>query len=171
MRHALLAGAAAALLSGCAGFLGRDEAAVEFEKETRAAETKIKEEKVRSNLSKLESSLADYAKAEKRIPSKLSFLIPKYLAEMPLLDIPACGRETDRVEIYSPEVLRGGQVDGTRIKGTGRWGYVYNQRQVVIFVDCLKPSSRGAPSSGKRRFTVRPTAFMTTLSIYVVPPS
>jgi hypothetical protein len=46
---------------------------------------------------------------------------------------------------YPPDVLRGGQVDGSRLRGTGRWGYVFNQNRVVIFVDCLKPSNKGIP--------------------------
>ena len=146
MRTIFLTAAAALLLGGCAGvFGGGDESSGDFEKETKAADVRMREDKVRSGLSKLEASLADYTKAEGRIPTKLASLVPKYLAEIPFLDIPGCGRETDKVELYAPDVLRGGQIDGSRIKGSGRWGYVYNDRQVVIFVDCLKSSSRGIP--------------------------
>lgn len=134
-----------ASLSGCSTLFARDEAAADFEKETSAAEMRIKEERVRSLLGRFEESIADYYKTEKRIPEKLELLIPKYLAEIPSLDLPACGHETEKVEIYPPDILRGGQVDGSHLKGTGRWGYVYNDRQVVIFVDCLKSSSRGIP--------------------------
>ena len=137
----------AVLLAGCAGstFSGKDEATADFEKETRAADVRIKEDNVRSNLSRIESSLADYFKVEKKIPKKLESLVPKYMAEIPGLDLPPCGRETSAVEIYPADILRGGQVDGTRLRGTGRWGYVFNERQVVVFVDCLKPSSKGIP--------------------------
>lgn len=139
--------AAAALawtVSGCALF-GRDEAAAEFERETSADEARVREDKARTGLGRLEASIADYYKAEKKIPEKLDLLVPKYLAEIPPLDLPACGEETDKVQTYSPEALRGGQVDGARIRGTGRWGYVFNDRQVVVFIDCLKLSSQGVP--------------------------
>ncbi|MBI3289273.1 MAG: hypothetical protein HYZ74_07120, partial [Elusimicrobia bacterium] len=52
---------------------------------------------------------------------------------------------TDKIEVYSPTILRDGQVDGSRIRGSGHWGYVFNDYQVVVFVDCLKPSLRGVP--------------------------
>lgn len=134
-------------LAGCGGMMGgpRDEASRDFENETGAADLRIKEDKVRSALGKIETSLADYVKVEKKIPLKLGSLVPKYLGEVPSLDLPVCGRESDKIQYYGPEILRGGQVDGSRLRGTGRWGYVYNDRQVIIFVDCLKTSTRGVP--------------------------
>lgn len=133
-------------LSGCAAmFGGSDEATREFEKEAGAADLRMREDAARSSLGKIETSLSDYVKTERTIPSKLEKLVPKYLGEIPTLNLPACGRETNRVEVYPPSILRDGQVDGTRIRGTGRWGYVYNDARVVVFVDCLKPSSRDVP--------------------------
>jgi len=133
-------------LAGCASvFGGKDEAAADFDKETSATEARIKEDKVHSILGRLEASIADYYKVEKHIPEKLSQLVPKYLAEIPSLDLPVCGHETEKVQIYPSDVLRDGRVDGSRLKGTGRWGYVFNDRQVIVFVDCLKPTSRGVP--------------------------
>ncbi|UPT73154.1 MAG: hypothetical protein M0D55_14830 [Elusimicrobiota bacterium] len=132
--------------AGCAGvFGGKDEATADFEKETSANEARVKEDRVRSSLAQLEARMADYTKAEKKIPEKLEKLVPKYLAEIPALDLPVCGRESSRVETYRADILRDGQVDGSRIRGTGRWGYVFNDHQIVIFVDCLKPSLRGVP--------------------------
>jgi len=134
------------LMSGCAGmFGGRDEAADDFAKETSANEAKVKEDRVRSSLAQLEARLSDYTKTEKKIPAKLEKLVPKYLAEIPSLDLPVCGRESSKVEVYGPEILRDGQVDGSRLRGTGRWGYVFTDDRIVIFVDCLKPSLRGVP--------------------------
>lgn len=142
----MLTAVAALLTAGCAGmFGGKDEAAMDFDKETSANELQVKEEKVRSSLAQLEARLADYTKTEKKIPATLQKLVPKYLGEIPSLDLPVCGRETSQVEVYSPVVLRDGQIDGSRIKGTGRWGYVYTNDRIVIFVDCLKPSLRGVP--------------------------
>ncbi len=144
MRYAIIV--SAMIFSSCAGmFGGRDEASQEFDKETSANEARVKEDRVRSSLAQLEARMADYTKTEKKIPAKLERLVPKYLGEIPSLDLPVCGRESNQVETYSADVLRDGQVDGSRIRGTGRWGYVFNDRQIVIFVDCLKPSLRGVP--------------------------
>lgn len=136
--------AAVVLSSGCAMF-GKDEAAADFEKETSANEMKVKEDRVRSSLAQLEARLSDYTKTEKKIPAKLESLVPKYLGEIPTLDLPVCGRESNKVEVYSPEILRDGTIDGSRLRGTGHWGYVFSAYQIVIFVDCLKPSLRGTP--------------------------
>lgn len=138
---------AVSALAGCGGMFGGKEmgATSDFDHDTSAVDLRVREDRARAGLVKLEASVADYVKAEKRIPARIDLLIPKYLGEMPTLSLPVCGRDTDRVESYGPEVLRGGQVDGSRIKGTGRWGYVFNDDRVVVFVDCVKPSSRGVP--------------------------
>lgn len=133
------------LMSGCGGMFTKDEAAEDFAKETSANEARVKEDRVRSSLAQLEARLADYIKTEKKIPPKLEKLVPKYLGEIPSLDLPVCGRESSKVEVYPPEILRDGQVDGSRLRGTGRWGYVFTDDRIVIFVDCLKPSLRGVP--------------------------
>lgn len=138
-------GLAAAACSGCASLTGRDEASVEFDKETSADEARVREDKTRTSLSALESAVADYVKTEKKVPEKLELLIPKFLSQIPSLDVPACGGESGKIQNYPPSILRDGQVDGARIRGTGRWGYVYNDARVVVFVDCLKPSIGGVP--------------------------
>ncbi len=146
MKKLLLTGIAVLLTAGCAGmFGGKDEATADFDKETSANELAVKEEKVRSSLAQLETRLADYTKTEKKIPPTLQKLVPKYLGEIPSLDLPVCGHESNKVQVYSPEILRDGQVDGSRIRGTGNWGYVFTDDRIVIFVDCLKPSLRGVP--------------------------
>jgi hypothetical protein len=136
--------AAIVMLSGCAMF-GKDEASADFDKETSANEVKVKEDRVRSSLAQLEARLSDYTKAEKKIPPKLESLVPKYLGEIPTLDLPVCGRESNKVEIYPADILRDGAIDGSRLRGSGHWGYVFSEYQIVIFVDCLKPSLRGTP--------------------------
>jgi hypothetical protein len=142
----LLLIAAVAALAGCSSLTGAKEmGASDFGTDTNAADLRVREDRARAGLVTLENSISDFVKSEKRVPSKLEELIPKYLAELPSLNIPGCGRETERAQVYGPEVLRGGQVDGSRIKGTGRWGYVYNSDRVVVFVDCVKPSSRNIP--------------------------
>lgn len=145
MNKKILFIAAVALLSGCAGMFGKDETSADFDKETTAEEARLREDKTRTNLASLESAVADYVKAENKIPPKLESLVPKYIAGIPSLDLPACGGETDKIQPYPPAVLRDGVVDGTRLRGTGRWGYVYDSSRVVVFVDCLKSSSKGIP--------------------------
>jgi len=145
VKKILLTAMAALLTAGCGALFTKDEAALEFDKETSANEARVKEDRVRSSLAQIETRLSDYTKAEKRIPVKLESLVPKYMAEVPSLDLPPCGRESNMVEIYPAEILRDGQVDGSQLKGTGRWGYVFTDDRIVIFVDCLKPSLRGVP--------------------------
>ncbi|MCM2305217.1 MAG: hypothetical protein NDJ72_10970 [Elusimicrobia bacterium] len=145
MKKLILTAVAALLTAGCGGMFAKDEAAEDFAKETSANEARVKEDRVRSSLAQLEARLSDYTKTEKKIPAKLEKLVPKYLAEIPSLDLPVCGRETSKVEVYPAEILRDGQVDGSRLRGTGRWGYVFTDDRIVIFVDCLKPSLRGVP--------------------------
>ncbi len=119
MKNIILVAVAVFLTAGCAGmFGGKDEASSDFDQETRANEARVKEDRVRSSLAQLEARLADYTKAEKTIPAKLEKLVPKYIAGIPPLDLPVCGRESNRVEVYPPEILRDGQVDGSRIAGS-----------------------------------------------------
>jgi uncharacterized protein YceK len=132
-------------LGGCASLTGKDEASTEFEKMTSLEDARVAEDKARTALRQLESALTDYIKTVKRIPTKLDLLVPKYIAEIPPLDLPVCGKETDAVEYYPASILKGGQVDGGAITGTGRWGYVIGGGRVVVFIDCLKPSRKGVP--------------------------
>jgi hypothetical protein len=140
--------AAAALssgISGCASWVGKDESSVDFDKETNANEARVREDKTRMSLGAMESAVADYIKTENHVPEKLDQLVPKYLAQIPSLDVTVCGGESNQVKVYPSSDLRDGQVDGTKIRGHGGWGYVYDETRVVIFVDCLKPSSSGVP--------------------------
>jgi hypothetical protein len=146
MRKWALGLAALLALAGCRGFGVKDESAVELERNFQDSDLKVREHRTFSALAEMETALAGYLKHEKRIPQKLDQLIPKYMADVPSVDIGVGGhRETHAVKYYASDILRDGQIDGTRLKDTGRWGYVYNERQVVIFVDCTHPSSRGKP--------------------------
>lgn len=132
--------------AGC-GSLGKDEiGGREMDQTVNDVNFRIKESRTLSSLAKLESSISDYYKAENKIPSKIESLIPKYLGEVPTVEISVRGhKDTSDIKYYSSDILRDGQVDGTKIKDTGKWGYVFNERQVIIFVDCTHTTSRGAP--------------------------
>ncbi|MBI5630981.1 MAG: hypothetical protein HY921_08865 [Elusimicrobia bacterium] len=139
------------ILGGLLSALGcqssRDEViSRETELNLQEADARTRELRTISGLAKLEASLSDYYKAEKHIPKALEDLIPKYLAEMPMAETGVRGhKDTTEVRIYGFDVLRGGQIDGSRLKDTGGWGYVYNDRQIVVFVDCTHKSSSGRP--------------------------
>jgi hypothetical protein len=132
-------------LTGCASWSGKDEAMGDFEKAARAGDIRLSEDKARVGLRQLESALSDYLKSENKIPAKLEELVPKYIPAIPSLDLPVCAPESDHVEPYPATALRDGQVDGGKIRGTGHWGYVFNQFQVVVFIDCLRTSRSGVP--------------------------
>ncbi len=137
---ALLLGAA-----GCAQMTGAKDVRTDIETQTNTIDTAAQESDARTSLGSIESALAEYVKSEQAIPEDLDALVPKYLADIPPIEIAACGRRTHGVQKYPSSILRGGRVDGALIKGTGMWGYVHDRTRIVVFVDCLKPSSNGTP--------------------------
>jgi hypothetical protein len=133
-------------LAGCRGLGLRDDSADELERNFRNSDLQIRETRTLSGLAEIETALASYVKGERHIPDRLEELVPKYLAAIPSVDVAIGGHhETSAVRYYDGDLLRDGQIDGTKLKDTGKWGYVHNDRQVVIFVDCTHPSSRGRP--------------------------
>lgn len=137
--------ALAASLAGC-GTFGGDRIEQEVATSIRDNDRQVLESRTLGSLAKLEASIADYIKTEGRIPAKLEDLIPKYLAEMPTVETGVSKhRENSAAKIYPADVLRDGVVQGTRISDSGRWGYVFNERQVVVFVDCTHQDSKGNP--------------------------
>jgi hypothetical protein len=143
MRYFL--GLAVLLAAGCANMTGAKDVPSDIDRQSGAVDSSAQESDARTSLGQIETALASYVKSEKAIPDNLDALVPKYLGEIPPLEITACGRRTEDVQVYPAAVLRDGQIDGTRIKGQGRWGYVHNDQRVVVFVDCLKPTSTGTP--------------------------
>lgn len=133
-------------LGGCAYFRSDDIGGKDMDQNVSQVDLRIKESRTLSALAKLETSLSDFYKAENRIPQKLDSLIPRYLAEMPSVET-AIKRHSDnsRVQYYPSGIIRDGHIDGTQIKDTGRWGYSFNERRAIIFVDCTHTTSRGTP--------------------------
>lgn len=133
-------------LGGCRTAMRDDPPASDFEDNARRVERQIKEDRTRSSLAKIESSIADYVHAEHKIPANLDILIPRYLAEIPTVELGLRGfRDNNAVTIYPPTIMRAGRIDGTRIKNTGHWGYVFNDAQLILFVDCTRQMSTGQP--------------------------
>lgn len=141
----LVAFALAAGTAGCKE-LTKEGISSEVEQTVRDSDFQVKEIRTLSNLAKLEEALSAYVSAEKKIPDTPELLVPKYLADIPTVEIAVRGhRDNNEVKLYPAAVLRDGKVDGSKLRDTGRWGYVFNDRQVVVFVDCTHNSSRGRP--------------------------
>jgi hypothetical protein len=117
--------------------------------ESAAAKTDIyaHESHTLSNLATLESGVRDYVQSKGQIPGKLEDLVPDFIAEIPRteLGLPAYHNDSSKVEYYLGRVIQKGQVDGSQLKDSGSWGYVHYGDQVIVFVDCTHPNSRGKP--------------------------
>ncbi|HAH08100.1 MAG TPA: hypothetical protein DCM05_16510 [Elusimicrobia bacterium] len=110
----------------------------EMTDEVRRSERLTLESLTLSRLSAIERSLNDFIRAERRIPKRLEELVPKYLAEIPEAETGVRGhKDNSGVRYYAPSIIVDGQVNGTKLKDTGGWGYVHNEQQVIVFVDCV----------------------------------
>src|SRR5262245_20131219 len=122
------------LLAACSRQATRDDSiSREVERTIRDSDQRAKESRTMSALAKLEEALTAYVGSERSVPASLDVLVPKYLAEIPTVELDVRGhRDNNRVQIYGPEILRDGQIDGSQLQDTGRWGYVRSPRQVVV---------------------------------------
>ncbi|MFA6316367.1 MAG: hypothetical protein WC943_03030 [Elusimicrobiota bacterium] len=137
--------AAFALLCGCQT-LGEERPAVELDQEATEVDFVVKESRTLSILAKLETAIADFYKTEGKVPRKLTDLVPKYLADIPTVElVGARHKDTSAVQYYPADIIRDGQIDGSRLKDSGKWGYAYNEKQVIVFVDCTHRNSKGVP--------------------------
>lgn len=141
-RTALLA--LAAVLTGCSYLMPKDPISSWVSSEVARSERLSLESRTLSSLAAIERSLNDYIRAKKGIPGKLDLLLPEYLAEIPAVVTGVLGhKDSSRVRYYQAGIISGGQVDGARIDDTGGWGYVYNDHQVIVFVDCTHKTMKG----------------------------
>lgn len=140
----MAAALAAAALAGCATMQDRDPASRQVSSEIERSERMASESRTLSSLAALERSLNDFIKATGRIPLKLEQMVPEYLAEIPEtnLGVPK-HKDSSAVRVYGGDLIVNGQVDGSRLRDTGGWGYVFNERQVIVFIDCTHKNMRG----------------------------
>ncbi|MFA6030596.1 MAG: hypothetical protein WC969_12135 [Elusimicrobiota bacterium] len=138
--------AAALALSGCSSMGLREESVSrEGSDEVRRSERLSVESHTLSRLAAIERSLDDFIKAEKRVPKTLDELVPKFLAEIPEVELGLRGhRDNAAVRYYPAAIILDDQIDGTRLKDTGGWGYVYNEHRVIVFVDCVHKMMKGS---------------------------
>jgi hypothetical protein len=124
----------------------REDATRDLDEKSGAVEAAVRESRTLTGLAQIEAALSDFYKSERRIPRKLDELVPKFLAEVPSVETGVRGhKDTAAVQYYVGEIIRDGQIDGSRIDDTGKWGYAQNERQVIVFVDCTHQNSKGVP--------------------------
>jgi|GEM_PF-2195177 len=131
--------------AGCAEMTGAKDIPTDIDTRSGAVDSSAMENDARTSLGQIETALAAYVKGENAIPNTLDQLVPKYLGAIPPLDLTACGPRTEEVRNYPSDYLLNGQVDGSRIRAKGTWGYVHDGVRVVVFIDCRKTNSNGVP--------------------------
>ena len=145
-KHArpVLFGLALAAAAGCASMGLAPDRSPGVESEIQDAERRAHEDRTRSALAAMEVGLADFLKAEGGVPAKLDALIPKYLSEIPVADVGLRAHSASAdVKYYPAEVIQDEMVDGTRLRDTGRWGFAFNGRRAILFVDCTHKTTLG----------------------------
>ncbi|HAH06649.1 MAG TPA: hypothetical protein DCM05_09015 [Elusimicrobia bacterium] len=110
------------------------------------------EESARLNLRAVRIALLRYsvdagAAGKEPAPQTLEGLAPDYLLSLPLLD-GGVHPASAEAEPYAPGICRSGEagaeLDGAKLKDTGRWGYLRGGEeacQAVVFVDCTHTDS------------------------------
>ena len=119
---------------------------------------KIKELAVKSgegvtkgNLGSLRAALSiSYGEAEGVYPATLDALTPQYIPAIPKTKL-GDHKETDAWTPYGAEVCTGSteygsEIDSTKLKDTGGWGYVVDPKAKCygsVFVDCTHQDTKG----------------------------
>lgn len=93
-----------------------------------------------------------YGDTEGNYPASLEALIPRYLPAMPKTKL-ADHKETDVWTAYGAEICTGAgpygdEIDASKLKDTGGWGYVSEPEAKCwgkIFVDCAHEDTMGRP--------------------------
>lgn len=135
----------AALTSACS-FMGRED---RFPKgmsdEVARSVRRTAESHTLSRLAALERSLNDYIQATGKVPSKLESLVPEYLAEIPDVEMGVKDhKDRSDVHYYPASVIVGGGINGAALGDSGAWGYAFNDKRVIVFVDCTHQRMDGS---------------------------
>lgn len=144
MKKALLLAVTAAL-AACSFMMREDRYPRGMSDEVARSVRRTAESHTLSRLAALERSLNDYIQAKGRIPAKLEDLVPEYIAEVPDVEM-GLKEHKDRSEVayYPASVIVGGGLNGAALRDTGGWGYAYNERRVIVFVDCTHARMDGS---------------------------
>lgn len=137
---------AALFFSGCrVGFGGRRAPAPPAPiLEITELERALMESRTLSNLAALEAALGQFIAKEGKAPAKLEELIPKYISELPPLELGFLGHKTGKGSLrYPPELIQNEILEGSRLEDSGLWGYAGSGLKGKVFVDCSHSTSRG----------------------------
>jgi uncharacterized RDD family membrane protein YckC len=104
----------------------------------------------KGNLGALRSGISIYyGDAEGQYPASLDALVPKYIPEIPKTKL---GQHMESsivtsygAEVCGPATKYGAEIDATKLKDTGGWGYVSDPKASCwgqIFVDCSHKDSK-----------------------------
>jgi len=133
-------------LSACGYVYRKDSIDKGISPEVEASELRVLESHTLSRLAAIERSLNDFIRGEGRIPKKLNELVPRYIAEIPEVELGYRGhRPNDEIRYYGSSVIVDGQINGAMLDDTGGWGYAFNDRRVIIFVDSTRKRADGTP--------------------------
>ncbi len=111
-----------------------------MDREALKVQVQADESQTLSSLGNINSAIAAYYHDNGAIPRDIQSLVPKYLFEIPIVELGIPGYRNARlVTVYPSTILRNGRVDGGKIKNTGGWGYVIRGHQVIAFVDSTAP--------------------------------
>lgn len=133
------------LASGCAFMAREDRFPKGMSDEVARSVRRTAESHTLSRLAALERSLNDYIQAKGKVPAKLEELVPEYLAEIPDVEM-GLKEHKDRSEVryYPASIIAGGAVNGAALGDSGGWGYAFNDRRVIVFVDCTHQRMDGS---------------------------
>ncbi|TBR22834.1 hypothetical protein EPO15_07205 [bacterium] len=135
----------AALTSACASLGREDRFPKGMSDEVARSVRRSSESHTLSRLAALERSLNDYIQAKGKVPQRLEALVPEYLAEIPDVEL-GFKEHKDRSDVhyYPASVIVGGGINGAALGDSGGWGYAYNDKRVIVFVDCTHQRMDGS---------------------------
>ncbi|PCI38997.1 MAG: hypothetical protein COB53_03940 [Elusimicrobia bacterium] len=134
----------AVVLSGCSAQVFNMKLDQGQSLEVAASERRAFESQTLVSLAALERSINDYVQSRRQIPKKLDELVSDFLAEIPTVELGIKGyKPTAKVAYYPASVIVDKQINGAALDDTGGWGYTFNDRQVIVFVDCTRKRMNG----------------------------
>jgi len=103
------------------------------------------EETTRGALTSMRAAVAAYSRDNPgQFPADLAVLVPKYTPVVDALKLKD-HQETNAIAVYDASVCAGTGVDPSKLKDTGKWGYVTDPAAAcrgALFVDCTHTDTR-----------------------------
>ena len=135
----------AVVLSGCTTQMFNMKIDTNQSAEVAASERRALESQTLVSLAALERSINDYVRSRRQIPKKLNELVSDFLAEIPTVELGIKGyKPTAKVAYYPSSIIVDKQINGAALDDTGGWGYTFNDRQVIVFIDCTRKRMDGS---------------------------